>query len=76
MAETIRKKMFVFEDIVSMDNRSIQRFIRECDIKDIVYALKGSDEKIKNLIFQMFLLVWQKVSSRIWKLQSMSVCVM
>ena len=51
LAETIRKKMFVFEDIVSMDNRSIQRFIRECDIKDIVYALKGSDDKIKNLIF-------------------------
>lgn len=51
LADTIRKKMFVFEDIVSMDNRSIQRFIRECDIKDIVYALKGSDDKIKNLIF-------------------------
>lgn len=39
LADTIRKKMFVFEDIISMDNRSIQRFIRECDIKDIVYAL-------------------------------------
>ena len=51
LADTIRKKMFVFEDIVSMDNRSIQRFIRECDVKDIVYALKGSDEKIKELIF-------------------------
>ena len=43
LAENIRKKMFVFEDIVSMDNRSIQRFIRECDVKDIVYALKGSE---------------------------------
>lgn len=51
LAENIRKKMFVFEDIVSMDNRSIQRFIRECDVKDIVYALKGSDDKIKELIF-------------------------
>lgn len=51
LADTIRKKMFVFEDIVSMDNRSIQRFIRECDIKDIVYALKGSDDKIKDLVF-------------------------
>lgn len=51
LADTIRKKMFVFEDIVSMDNRSIQRFIRECDIKDIVYALKGSDDNIKSLIF-------------------------
>lgn len=51
LAETIRKKMFVFEDIVSMDNRSIQRFIRECDVKDIVYALKGSDDNIKQLVF-------------------------
>ena len=51
LADTIRKKMFVFEDIVSMDNRSIQRFIRECDVKDIVYALKGSDENIKQLVF-------------------------
>lgn len=51
LADTIRKKMFVFEDIVSMDNRSIQRFIRECDIKDIVYALKGAEENIKQLIF-------------------------
>lgn len=51
LAENIRKKMFVFEDIVSMDNRSIQRFIRECDVKDIVYALKGSDQKIKDLVF-------------------------
>ncbi|MCI9075683.1 MAG: flagellar motor switch protein FliG [Dorea sp.] len=51
LADTIRKKMFVFEDIVSMDNRSIQRFIRECDVKDIVYALKGSDDNIKDLVF-------------------------
>lgn len=51
LADEIRKKMFVFEDIVSMDNRSIQRFIRECDVKDIVYALKGSDQKIKDLVF-------------------------
>ena len=51
LADTIRKKMFVFEDIVSMDNRSIQRFIRECDVKDIVYDLKGSDDKIKEIVF-------------------------
>lgn len=51
LADEIRKKMFVFEDIVSMDNRSIQRFIRECDVKDIVYALKGSDQNIKDLVF-------------------------
>ena len=72
LADTIRKKMFVFEDIISMDNRSIQRFIRECDIKDIVYALKGSDEKIKKSLFlQTFLRVWLRVFSPILRLRLM-----
>ncbi len=51
LAETIRKKMFVFEDILTLDNRSIQRFIRDCEVKDLVYALKGSDDNVKQLIF-------------------------
>ncbi|MFT4005473.1 MAG: flagellar motor switch protein FliG [Lacrimispora sp.] len=51
LADTIRKKMFVFEDIVTMDNRSIQRFIRECDMKDMVYALKNANDQIKEVIF-------------------------
>jgi flagellar motor switch protein FliG len=51
LADEIRKKMFVFEDITSMDNRSIQRFVRDCDTKDLVYALKGSNSDVANLIF-------------------------
>ncbi len=51
LTETIRKKMFVFEDIATLDNRSIQRFIRDCDVKDLVYALKGSDESLRQLFF-------------------------
>lgn len=51
LADTIRKKMFVFEDIVTMDNRSIQRFIRECDMKDMVYALKNANDQIKDVVF-------------------------
>ncbi|WP_243207172.1 flagellar motor switch protein FliG [Mediterraneibacter hominis] len=51
LADTIRKKMFVFEDILTMDNRSIQRFIRECDMKDIVYALKGADDELSALFY-------------------------
>ncbi len=47
----IRKKMFVFEDIVTMDARSIQRFLRDCDQKDIVLALKGSTPEVANVIF-------------------------
>ena len=45
------EKMFVFEDILSLDNRSIQRFIRDCDVKDLVYALKGSDENVRQVVF-------------------------
>lgn len=51
LTENIRKKMFVFEDILNLDNRSIQRFIRDCDVKDLVYALKGSDENVRQVVF-------------------------
>ena len=51
LTEEIRKRMFVFEDIVSMDNRSIQRFLRECNPKDIVLALKQTNPEVANLIF-------------------------
>ena len=52
LAEAIRKKMFVFEDILMLDNRAIQRFLRECDARDLVYALKGvSDDSLSSLIF-------------------------
>ncbi|SHJ30436.1 flagellar motor switch protein FliG [Parasporobacterium paucivorans] len=51
LTDTIRKKMFVFEDIIAMDDRSIQRFIRECDPKDIVYALKNANEQVSGMFF-------------------------
>lgn len=52
LAETIRKKMFVFEDILGMDDRSIQRFIRECDMKDVVYALKNASPEMSALFYR------------------------
>lgn len=51
LADTIRKKMFVFEDILTMDNRSVQRFIRECDMKDLVYALKNASPEMSQLFY-------------------------
>lgn len=51
LAETIRKKMFVFEDIMGMNDRAIQRFMRECDMKDIVYSLKNANEEMLRLFF-------------------------
>lgn len=51
LADDIRSRMFVFENILDMDNRSIQRFIRDCEAKDIVYALKSSSEEMRELFF-------------------------
>lgn len=52
LAETIRKKMFVFEDIMGMDDRSIQRFVRDCDMKDLVYALKNASPELAALFYK------------------------
>jgi len=51
LSEEIRRRMFVFEDIISLDNRSIQRIIREIDNAQWAIALKGSSEEVKDLIF-------------------------
>ena len=51
LADEIRKKMFVFEDILTMDDRSVQRFIRDCDMRDLVYALKNANEELASLFF-------------------------
>ena len=47
----IRKRMFVFEDIVTMDDRSVQRFVRDCDPRDLVLALKAADAGVANKLF-------------------------
>ena len=50
LAEEISQKMFVFEDIISLDSVSIQRFIREVDNDDMTIALKGSTDEVKDII--------------------------
>lgn len=51
LAEEIKKRMFVFEDIVTLDNRAIQRIIREVDNEDLRLSLKVSSEEVKELVF-------------------------
>ena len=51
LADEFRKKMFVFEDILSLDDRSVQRVLREVDNNELAVALKGSTEEVQNLIF-------------------------
>ncbi len=51
LAEEIRKRMFVFEDIITMDDRSVQRFVRDCDPRDLVLALKTANADVANKLF-------------------------
>ena len=51
LVDEIKKKMFVFEDILSLDSMSIQRFIRECDTKDLAVAIKGSNEDVAAALY-------------------------
>ena len=52
LADEIRKKMFVFEDILLLDDRAIQRVLREVDNADLELALKSSTEEVQNVIFR------------------------
>ena len=51
LADEIRRKMFVFEDIVTLDNKSIQRVRRDVDNNDLSVALKNCNEEVQNVIF-------------------------
>ncbi|EDL63941.1 flagellar motor switch protein FliG [Bacillus sp. SG-1] len=52
LAEEIKKRMFVFEDIVTLDNRSIQRVIRDSENEDLLLSLKVSSEEVKDIVFK------------------------
>ncbi len=51
LAEEIKKLMFVFEDIVMIDNRSVQRVLREVESQDLALALKGASPEVSEKIF-------------------------
>ncbi|WP_049779892.1 flagellar motor switch protein FliG [Alkalihalophilus pseudofirmus] len=51
LAEEIKKRMFVFEDIVTLDNRSIQRVIRDVENEDLQLSLKVASDEVKEVVF-------------------------
>ena len=51
LADEIRKRMFVFEDIITLDDRAVQRFLRDCDQRDLVLALKTANDEVANKLF-------------------------
>lgn len=52
LVEQIKDLMFVFEDIVKLEDRAIQRILREVDNKDLAMSLKGSNQEVKDKIFK------------------------
>lgn len=52
LAEEIKKRMFVFEDIILLDDRSIQRVLQEVDHNELAKALKGTPERVSDKIFE------------------------
>lgn len=52
LAEEVRELMFVFEDIVNLEDRAIQRILREVDTKDLAMSLKGTKEDVKEKVFK------------------------
>ena len=52
LAEEIKKRMFVFEDIVMLDDRSIQKVLREVDGQELAKALKSVDAEVQDKIYR------------------------
>ncbi|NMB44542.1 MAG: flagellar motor switch protein FliG [Clostridiales bacterium] len=52
LTDEIKRKMFVFEDIISLDDRAIQRVLREIDNNDLALALKNANEEVQRVIFR------------------------
>jgi len=52
LAQDIKRMMFLFEDILLIDDRGIQRILREVDRRDLVLALRGADERLRAKIFK------------------------
>lgn len=52
LADEIRQRMFIFEDVITLDDASIQRVVREVDSKELAKALKGASEEVKDRIFR------------------------
>ena len=51
LSEEIRRKMFIFEDILALSNRDVQQILREVETKELSIALKGCSEDLQNHIF-------------------------
>lgn len=52
VAEEVKNLLFVFEDIINLDDRAIQRVLKEVDGKDLALALKTANDELLKLVFK------------------------
>ena len=52
LAERLKANMITFEDIENIDDMSIQKILKEVNIKDVAIALKGADDNISSIILK------------------------
>jgi flagellar motor switch protein FliG len=52
VAEEVKNLLFVFEDIINLDDRAIQRVLKEVDGKDLALALKTANDELLNRVFK------------------------
>lgn len=52
LVEEIKKRMFVFEDIINLDRRAIQRVIQEVENQDLLLSLKAASPAVKKVLFE------------------------
>lgn len=52
LAEQIKNMMFVFEDIVQLEDRAIQSILKETEVKDLATALKGVGQEVQEKVFK------------------------
>lgn len=64
-ADEIRKWTFVFEDVITMDDRSVQRFVQDCGPRDLVLALKAVNRKFPGSCSAICPSVWPRTSGTV-----------
>jgi flagellar motor switch protein FliG len=52
LVEEIRANMFTFDDLVKLDDRSMQRVLRDVNKQDLSLALKGAPDKVRDLVYR------------------------
>jgi flagellar motor switch protein FliG len=52
MAAQIKQRMFVFEDIILVDDRGVQKLLRKVETMELAIALKAASEEVKEKIFK------------------------